>query len=562
MLRQSNLVLSVMVVTLAATLVDVQQSEAQGILRRIRSRVQSRAAQPPPTPQRSTTQPNAQRYPSPSAQSRTQLKPVSPVKPGSPTLAAPLGSKAGPVSSSAKQPKAANLTPKANQNPNVNSATFGNSILNQPTPNTKPATSSIQPPQARKTPSMTQPSPSLAQPTLAAPRVPNTTAATKRQSPTPQSPAVTSPTTASRASALVEPKSTGRNLDATPLPSLAAPTPKPSVVAKPVTPDSSRPTLGIEVSENKQGVSGLRVVRFNPGSKCSSAGLKVDDVIVAVNGQPTPNVPAIGKILSSNEVGESVRVRIVRGRTTSALMLPLIDRETANAPATKTVLNLDDLGLDVEEMRGVRGVVVRQVVENSAAAAAGLKPGDRVVAVDGRILITQASLEREVANHQVGDEVPFRIIREGKLVATDLKFVAAGEAQTTEPEAKKPGSMFGGVGAALGGLFGSNDKSEAPETKKAEEQVDDLAFGDEEPVKPVGYESEIQRKLKALQTEDPPSLSEFLQVPAPETVELALPTPVPDTQNGAEKASADAEALRKEIQRLQERLKKIEAAKE
>ncbi|MFK8114527.1 MAG: PDZ domain-containing protein [Rubripirellula sp.] len=559
MFRRLSLLGVAFLVATSFLIVDSNDTNAQGLLRRIRDRVQSRAPQPQPQ----TRQPQAQRpaqtqRPAASnasnGRSPVQLQRVSPVKPGQrpggPTLAAPIN----PNQSKANQARPGAATDPSASRQNPNSAT-AKAVPGQ-TPNPRlvnPAAPNL----SRTAPGASAESKSFGGSILSSPGT----------RPTPAKPAQAEKPAPATNSA------NRRNLDATPIPSPVA-----EITGTPISrisePSLNQPTLGIEVLESNNGVPGLRVVRFREHSECQQAGLKLDDVIVAVNGNSTPTVAAIAKAING-ATSNQVRARIVRGRTTEALMLPLISKQvaattqSAKAPITATAATGGqfDLGLDVEEKRGVRGVIVQEVATNSPAAAAGLKPGDRVISVDGKILISQASYDREIANHGAGDEVMLQVVREGKLISTDIKFTDPGNIAKADAPAKakqEPSSLLSGVGSALGGLFGSSKATAAQETEQIE---DEMAFGDDEPVKPVGYESEIQRKLDGLRKEtsktDQPkkkgSLDSFLDLPTDEITELRAPTPEKDAKPVADSDVDDAEAIREQIRRLNERLKKIES---
>jgi serine protease Do len=62
----------------------------------------------------------------------------------------------------------------------------------------------------------------------------------------------------------------------------------------------------------------------------------------------------------------------------------------------------------------VDGLKLEDVVTGSASDRAGLKTGDVIVGVDGHEIRDRASLMPLLATHKAGDELSFRIRRNGK----------------------------------------------------------------------------------------------------------------------------------------------------
>jgi len=81
-------------------------------------------------------------------------------------------------------------------------------------------------------------------------------------------------------------------------------------------------------------------------------------------------------------------------------------------------VNIQDLTNELAEAFGVsadeRGVVITQVVEDSAAEDAGLLAGDVVVAVDGRPVRRAADLRNKVGMSPVGDRIELTVMRDGR----------------------------------------------------------------------------------------------------------------------------------------------------
>ncbi len=99
-------------------------------------------------------------------------------------------------------------------------------------------------------------------------------------------------------------------------------------------------------------------------------------------------------------------------------------------------------GLDV-----TRGVYVDSVIEESAAAKAGLQSGDVIVEIEGRRITQSSQLQEMVARQRPGDKVEMEINRKGKT----LKRTATLQSieGTTEITTTERGEMMSEVGAEL-----------------------------------------------------------------------------------------------------------------
>ena len=66
-------------------------------------------------------------------------------------------------------------------------------------------------------------------------------------------------------------------------------------------------------------------------------------------------------------------------------------------------------GLDLHQ-----GVVISQVIEDTAAEAAGLKAGDVVISIDGTPVKSASAMRNMVGLLRVGEEMKITVIREGR----------------------------------------------------------------------------------------------------------------------------------------------------
>jgi serine protease Do len=90
---------------------------------------------------------------------------------------------------------------------------------------------------------------------------------------------------------------------------------------------------------------------------------------------------------------------------------------------TGTVIRpyLGILGQDaVSETNNVQGVYVNEIVAGSGAAAAGIKPTDIIVELDGTKVQKFSDLAGIIDKHKIGDKVTCKILRKGKTVSVNV----------------------------------------------------------------------------------------------------------------------------------------------
>ncbi|HEY1379304.1 MAG TPA: Do family serine endopeptidase [Gemmataceae bacterium] len=144
---------------------------------------------------------------------------------------------------------------------------------------------------------------------------------------------------------------------------------------------------------------GVVVARVVPKSPAAKAGLKPDDVITTLNGQPVADNRALLRTVGSLPIGKSVNVELLREGHPQKLTLTLEEQpkgygertvptrrgavESETVSVEKFGLELADLPADRAEAFGVTGgAVVAKVDPDSAAAEAGISRGVVITKVD------------------------------------------------------------------------------------------------------------------------------------------------------------------------------------
>jgi putative serine protease PepD len=79
--------------------------------------------------------------------------------------------------------------------------------------------------------------------------------------------------------------------------------------------NSHRPFIGISAATLPTG--GILVSKVYAGGGAAKAGLRAGDVIVAVDGTPTPTLDALAQVLASHKPGETVKITISGRRKTT-----------------------------------------------------------------------------------------------------------------------------------------------------------------------------------------------------------------------------------------------------
>jgi S1-C subfamily serine protease len=210
--------------------------------------------------------------------------------------------------------------------------------------------------------------------------------------------------------------------------------------------------------------SGVYVESVVEGSPASRAGLQAGDVVVDFDGERVRSASHFTRLVQESVPNRQVSVVVVRGtskqtlsvvpetgafnilsndarRRLQDLQLPRdlnlrFDAEALRRGATATGRNLgvtvSPLSEQLASHFGVQqGVLVSSVAANSAAAAAGIRAGDVITAVNGQNISTSADITRALRETS-GDNVEIAVTRDRK----SLSLKATLPARTTRPSGR------------------------------------------------------------------------------------------------------------------------------
>lgn len=150
-------------------------------------------------------------------------------------------------------------------------------------------------------------------------------------------------------------------------------------------------------------------------SPAEAAGLKAGDRILSADGKPVERQAQFRHVIGTKYAGESITVAVKRGNDTITHKIDLIDK--------LPIYTRPIVGFLPRRDRPAAGVIVQTVLPGLPAEKAGLKAGDKLVAVDGQAIKARVDVEQACDRHQVGETVALKVVRAGQTV--DLTMTAA-----------------------------------------------------------------------------------------------------------------------------------------
>jgi serine protease Do len=188
-----------------------------------------------------------------------------------------------------------------------------------------------------------------------------------------------------------------------------------------------RPRLGVfietptEADAEAYGLdrpAGAEITAVQPNTPAAEAGLKMGDVVVAVDGRPIETSGELQTLLAQRQPGERVRLTIVRDRQRRDITVQLGQFETDQTRERSRAERMSAtqrLGFHAEEITprlagqlglpsDTRGVVIRGTTPLSPVAGQ-VADGDVIVSINGKPVRTMRDLERIAEDLQPNDLV-------------------------------------------------------------------------------------------------------------------------------------------------------------
>jgi serine protease Do len=182
---------------------------------------------------------------------------------------------------------------------------------------------------------------------------------------------------------------------------------------------------------NLKRQDGVIVSDVLPGGPAEKAGVKIQDILLRIDGRTIGTVPIADMIISTKPSGTIVKAEILRGTEKLTLEITVTDQKSdvdhladLVDPEKSLVAKLgifgveidDKLADDLEDLRIPSGVIVAATSADMAGADADLQAGDVIHAVNGKPIETLDALRAALSAIPANASGVLQIERDGKLM--------------------------------------------------------------------------------------------------------------------------------------------------
>ncbi len=194
------------------------------------------------------------------------------------------------------------------------------------------------------------------------------------------------------------------------------------IYAQTITPDMAR---GLKLPRDR----GVIVSDVSPEGPADSAGVKVGDIVLSLNGKPMENARQLNVNLYRQLVKQKVTLELLRDGKDMTVSVPVVEREDDPLrfmdfvdPVNNLVPKLGILAIPitpeiaqmVESLRFEHGVIV--AARSSEAAFNGLKTGDVIYAVNSVPIVSVKALQAQLETIKPGDPAILQVQREDRMM--------------------------------------------------------------------------------------------------------------------------------------------------
>lgn len=176
--------------------------------------------------------------------------------------------------------------------------------------------------------------------------------------------------------------------------------------------------------------SGVMISDISPGGPADGTELKLNDIVLSVDGRSVVNVPMFTTAMLSHPAGQKVKLDVLRGTDRVSVELsPVEETHTSDRltdlidPEQNRIAKLGIIGLAIDKttesmfpgLRGPYGVIAVALSASPAATETGIQVGDVIHEVNGTLASSVDALRAAMDKLKRGDPVALFIERDGKL---------------------------------------------------------------------------------------------------------------------------------------------------
>ncbi len=176
---------------------------------------------------------------------------------------------------------------------------------------------------------------------------------------------------------------------------------------------------------NVKGKDGVLVSQVYDGDPADRAGIKVEDIIIEINGKPVSSSRELSSIVANTPVGTRVKIKLLRQGKQKTVQVELAKRsETEFSEATalrpdKNMLGLALLEATTETARrfahpeSEKGAIVTDVMPGSRGEQAGILRGDLIKEINRKPISSPEEYRKVISKVKTGEAINFLIKRPG-----------------------------------------------------------------------------------------------------------------------------------------------------
>jgi serine protease Do len=169
---------------------------------------------------------------------------------------------------------------------------------------------------------------------------------------------------------------------------------------------------------------GVLIAQVMKDTPAEAAGMREGDVVVAIDGRPIVETRALQRLVGSAPAGRQVALVVLREGERRELRVR-VGQMPPDVVADRLTFEFGFFVRDATEERAAplpdqRAPVVAGVAERSSAARAGLRAGDRILAVNDVEVETVEAFRRKTQDLLLKDSIRLRVGREGESLTLTL----------------------------------------------------------------------------------------------------------------------------------------------